>query len=111
MRDPRAISAIVGALRQVHGDEAARLMLQDGMTLEALIDALIRAPLSDRDSARLMGTALESGDFDITPDFTTCVSHLKFIYDAPGSFRVRDIVILTEQRAFSSAEIGLRLRA
>jgi len=111
MHDPRAVATIVDALRQVHGDEAARLMLQDGMTLEALIDALIRAPLSDRDSARLMRTVLESGDFDITPDFTTCVSHLKFIYDAPGSFRVRDIVILTEQRAFSSAEIGLRLRA
>jgi len=111
MHDPRAVATIVDALRQVHGDEAARLMLQDGMTLEALIDALIRAPLSDRDSARLMRTVLESGDFDITPDFTTCVSHLKFIYDAPGSFRVRDIVILTEKRAFSSAEIGLRLRA
>ena len=81
------------------------------MTLEALIDALLRAPLSDRDSARLIRTALESGDFDIAPDFTTCVGHLKFIYEAPGSFRVRDIVMLTEQRAFSSAEIGLRLRA
>jgi hypothetical protein len=111
MHDSRAVAAIVGVLRQVHGDDTARLMLQDGMTLEALIDALLRAPLSDRDSARLMGAALESGDFVITPDFTTCVSHLKFIYAAPGSFRVRDIVMLTEQGAFSSAEIGLRLRA
>ena len=110
MHDPRAVAAIVGALRQVHDDNTARLMLQDGMTLEALIDALLRAPLSDRDSARLMRAALESGDFDIAPDFTTYVCHLKFIYDAPGSFRVRDIVMLTEQRAFSSAEIGLRLR-
>jgi hypothetical protein len=111
MHDPRAVAAIVGALRQVHGDGTARLMLQDGMTLEALIDALLRAPLSDRDSARLMRAALESGDFDIAPDFTTYVWHLKFIYEAPGSFRMRDIVMLTEQRAFSSAEIGLRLRA
>jgi hypothetical protein len=111
MHDSRTVAAIVGALRQVHGDDTARLLLQDGMTLEALIDALLRAPLSDRDSARLTGAALESGDFVITPDFTTCVSHLKFIYDAPGSFRVRDIVMLTEQGAFSSAEIGLRLRA
>jgi hypothetical protein len=111
MHDPRAVAAIVGALRQVHGDDTARLMLQDGMTLEALIDALLRAPLSDRDSARLMGAALESGDFVIAPDFTTCASHLKFIYDAPGSLRVRDIVMLTEQGVFSSAEIGLRLRA
>ena len=80
-------------------------MLQDGMTLEALIDALLRAPLSDCDSARLMRTTLESGDFDIAPDFTTYVWHLKFIYEAPGSF-LRDIVMLTERRAFSSAEIA-----
>jgi hypothetical protein len=111
MHDSRAVAAIVGALRRVHGDDTARLMLQDGMTLEALIDALLRAPLSDRDSARLMAAALESGDLVITPDFTTCVSHLKFIYDAPGSVRVHDIVMLTEQGGFSSAEIGLRLRA
>jgi hypothetical protein len=111
MHDPRTVAAIIGVLRQVHGDDTARLMLQDGMTLEALIDALRRAPLSDRDSARLIGTALESGDFDVAPDFSTCVSHLKFLYEAPGSFRVRDIVMLTEQRAFSSAEIALRLRA
>ena len=110
MHDSRAVAAIVGVLRQVHGDDTARLMLQDGITVDALIDALLRAPLSDRDSARLMGAALGSGDFVITPDFTTCASHLKFIYDAPGSFRVRDIVMLTEQGAFSSAEIGLRLR-
>src|SRR5512147_118901 len=99
MHDPRTVAAIVGALRQVHGDDTARLMLQDGMTLKALIDALLRAPLGHRDSARLIGNALESGDFEVTPDFTTCVSHLKFIYEAPGSFRVRDIVMLTEQRA------------
>jgi hypothetical protein len=110
MHDPRAVAAIIGALRQVHGDDAARVMLQDGMTLEALIDALRRAPLSDRDSARLIGTALESGDFDIAPDFSTCVSHLKYLYEAPGSFRVRDIVMLTEQGSFSSADIALRLR-
>jgi hypothetical protein len=106
MRDSRAVAAIVGALRKVHGDDTARLMLQDGMTLEALIDGLLRAPLSDRASARLMGAALESGDFVITPDFTTCVSHLKFIYDAPGSFRVRDIVMLTEQGAFRALKLG-----
>jgi hypothetical protein len=71
----------------------------------------LRTGTCDRDSARLMGAALESGDFVIAPDFTTCASHLKFIYDAPGSLRVRDIVMLTEQGVFSSAEIGLRLRA
>lgn len=111
MHDPHAVAVIVGALRRVHGDETARLMLRDGMTLEALIDALLRAALSDRDTARLMRTALQSGDFDVVPDFATYLSHLKFIYDSPRSFRVRDIVMLTEQRAFASSEIELRLRA
>jgi hypothetical protein len=86
-------------------------MLRDGMTLNALIDALLRAPLGDRDAARLMTAALQSGDFDITPNFTARPSHLRYIYDTPGSFRVIDIVMLTEQRAFSSAEIRLRLRS
>lgn len=72
MRDALAVAAIVDALRLVHGDAEARSMLQDGMTLETLIDALPHAPLSDRDS---------------------------------------DIVMLTEQRAFASNEIHLRLRA
>jgi hypothetical protein len=57
MHDPRAVAAIVGALRQVHGDDTARLMPQDGMTLQALIDALLRAPLSDRDLALKSGEA------------------------------------------------------
>jgi|SRR6516164_3443263 hypothetical protein len=109
MHDPHAVAAIVDALRRAHGDAAARLMLEDGMTLEALIDALLRAPLSNRDAARLMTAALQSGDFDITPDFTTRPSHLKYIY-APRSFRVVDIVMLTEHRTFSSTEIRLRLR-
>jgi hypothetical protein len=110
MHDPVAVAAIVDALRRVHGDAAARSMLQDGMTLDALIDALLRASLSNRDTARLITTALESGDFDVTPDFTTRPSHLKFIYDPPGSLQVVDIVMLTEHHAFASNEIHLRLR-
>jgi hypothetical protein len=110
MHDPHAVARIVEALRRAHGDAATRLMLDVGMTLEALIDALLNAPLSHGDAVRLMTTALEAGDFDITPDFTTRPSHLKFVYDPPGSLRVVDIVMLTEQRAFSSAEIRLRLR-
>src|SRR5215472_1259883 len=109
MRDPRAVAEIVEALRQAYGDDAARLMLHDGMTLEALIDALLRQPLRNRDAARLMGAALQSGDFDITPDFTTGPSHVKYVYDPPGSLRVVDIVMLTEHRTFASSEIRLRL--
>jgi hypothetical protein len=109
MRDPRAVAAIVDALRHVHGDEAARLMLQDGMTLEALIDALLRAQPRNRDATRLMNAALQSGDFVITPDFTAAPSHVKYVYDPPGSLRVIDIVMLTEHRMFASSEIQLRL--
>jgi hypothetical protein len=79
------------------------------MTLETLIDALLRAPLRDRDAARLMTAALRSGDFDIMPDFTTGPSHVKYVYDPPGSLRVVDIMMLTEHRAFASSEIRLRL--
>ena len=109
MRDPSAVAAIVEALRQVHGDAAARLMLQ-GMTLEALIEALLRAPLKNRDVARLMSAALQSGDFEVAPDFTAAPSHVKYVYDPPGSLQVVDIVMLTEQRSFASKEIRLRLR-
>jgi hypothetical protein len=109
MHDPHTVAAIIGVLRQVHGDAAARLMLQDGMTLEALIDALLRAPLRNRDAARLMTAALQSGDFVITPDFTSAPSHVKYVYDPPESLRVVDIIMLTEHRAFTSSEIRLRL--
>ena len=108
MHDPSVVATIVEALRQVHGDAAARLMLQ-GMTLETLIDALLRAPLRNRDAARLMTAALQSGDFVITPDFTSAPSHVKYVYDPPESLRVVDIIMLTEHRAFASSEIRLRL--
>jgi len=110
MRDPLAVATIVDALRQANGDNHTRRLLREGMTLDTLIDALLRAPVSERDAARLMTSALESGDFEITPDFTSRPSHLKFIYDPPNSLRVVDIVMLTESRTFSSNDIWLRLR-
>ncbi|WP_128933587.1 hypothetical protein [Bradyrhizobium zhanjiangense] len=69
------------------------------MTLETLVDALRHTELSDRDAVRLLIAALESGDFDVAPDFTTRPSHLRLIYDPPASFRVVDVVMLTEKRA------------
>jgi hypothetical protein len=110
MRDPSAVATIVDALRQVHGDDLARVMLQDGMTLAVLIDALLHTQLRNHDAAKLMNTALQSGDFDITPDFTTGMSHLKYVY-AKRSFEMVDIVMLTKDRSFASTEIRLRLRA
>ena len=110
MRDPHAVSSIVGALRQVHGDDLARVMLQDGMTLAVLIDTLLHTPLSNHDAAKLMNAALQSGDFDVTPDFTHGMSHLKYVYDSRRSLQMVDIVMLTRERSFASTEIRLRLR-
>ena len=110
MRDPHAVATIVDALRESYGDDQTRLLLRDGMSAEALIGALLHAPLSERDVARLITAALESGDFEVTPDFIARPSHLKFIYDPPNSLRVVDIVMLTESRTYSSADIWLRLR-
>jgi hypothetical protein len=38
MRDPNTVAAIVNTLRQVHGDDLARVMLNDGISLAALIE-------------------------------------------------------------------------
>src|SRR5262245_36176155 len=100
MRDPHAVATIVEAMRQSHGDDHTRLLLR-GMSAEALIGALLHAQLSERDVARLITVALESGDFEVWPDFTTRPSHLKFIYDPLNSLRVVDIVMLTESETFS----------
>jgi hypothetical protein len=111
MRDPHAVAMIVGALRRVHGDDLARLMLKDGTTLAVLIDALLRAEPRNHDAARLLSFALQSGDFDVVPDFAKATSHLKYIYDSPRSLQIADVVMLTKDRCFGSAEIRLRLRA
>jgi hypothetical protein len=111
MRDPRAVATIIDALREFYGDDLARVMLQDGMTLAVLIDALLHAELSNQEASRLMNVALQSGDFDITPDFSAGMSHLKYLYDPPRSFQMVDIVMLTKDRSFASTEIRLRLRS
>ena len=110
MREPGAVATIVDALRQLYGDDLARVMLRDGMTLAVLIDALLHAQLRNHDAAKLMNSALQSGDFDITPDFTTGMSHVKYVYDLPRSLQMVDIVMLTRDRSFASTEIRLRLR-
>jgi hypothetical protein len=38
MRDPETVAGIVSALRHVHGDGVARLLLNDGLSLAALIE-------------------------------------------------------------------------
>ena len=45
MRDPNTVAAIVGVLRQVRGDDLARVTLNEGVSLAVLIDTLLRSPL------------------------------------------------------------------
>ena len=77
MHDPDTVAEIVNALRQVYGDDIARVMLNDGLSLAALIDALLRSPLKNHDAVKLITRALSSGDFIVTPDFGS-PSHLKY---------------------------------
>ena len=63
-------------LRQDHGNDLARVMLNDGLSLAALIDALLRSPLKNRDAVKLITRALRSGDFIVTPDFGSLASQI-----------------------------------
>jgi hypothetical protein len=108
MRDPNTVAGIVNALRQVHDDDLARVMLDDGFSLAILIDALLRSPLKNRDAVKLITGALSSGDFIITPDFGS-LSHLKYIYDGPKSLHVVDIAVMTLHGTVASTDIRLRL--
>ena len=109
MRDPTTVAAVVNILRQVHGDDLARVMLNDGVSLAALIDAVWRLPLKNRDAVRIVTRALGSGDFIVTPNFGPA-SHLKYLYDPPGSLRVVDICVETlDSGTIASPQIRLRL--
>ena len=108
MRDPNTVAGIVNALRQVHGDDIARVLLNDGLSLAALIDALLRSPLKNRDVVKLTTQALSSGDFIVTPDLRLA-SHLKYFYDRPKSLHVVDIAVMTLHGTVASTDIRLRL--
>ena len=108
MRDPNTVAVIVNALRQVHGDDLARVMLNDGLSLDALIDALLCSPLKNRDAVKLITRALSFGDFIVTPDIGS-PSHLKYFYDPPKSLHVVDIAVTTLNGTIASTDIRLRL--
>lgn len=109
MRDPTTVAVIVNVLRQVHGDDLARVMLNDGVSLAVLIDAVWRLPLKNRDAVKVVTRALGSGDFIVTPSFGPA-SHLKYFYDPPQSLRVVDICVETlDCGTIASPEIRLRL--
>ena len=108
MRDPNTVAAIVNVLRQVHGDDLARVMLNDGFSLAALIDALLRSPVKNRDAVKLITRPLFR-HFIVTPDFGS-VSHLKYFYDRPKSLHVVDIAVMTpDHGTVASTDIRLRL--
>ena len=109
LRNPNTVAAIIDALRHVHRDSAARLMLIQGMTMADLIDSLLRSPIKNREAVRLVRHALGSDDFLIEPEIAG-PSHIAYIYDPPGSLHVVDIAIDTPQGTLTSAEIRLRLR-
>jgi hypothetical protein len=109
MRDPNTVAGIVNALRQVYGDDIARTMLNDGLSLAVLIDTLLSSPLKNSDAVKLITRALGSGDFIVTPDFGS-VSHLKYSYEPPKSLHVVDIAVVTlDHGTLASTDIHLRL--
>jgi hypothetical protein len=110
MRDPETVAEIVNALRQVHGDGITRLLLNDGLSLAALIDALLRAPLTNSDAVRLIKRSLSSDDFIVTPDLRRSPSHLRYVYDPPKSLHVVDVNLVTlDHGTLASTDIHLRL--
>ena len=107
MKNPDAIAVIVSALRHVHGDDVARLMLIQGMSLADLLDAMFSAPLPHREAVRAITDGLD--DFVITPDLGP-IWHLKYIYgDQPGSLHVVDLEIATPDGTLASKDVWLRL--
>ncbi|UPK38104.1 hypothetical protein IVB18_13010 [Bradyrhizobium sp. 186] len=107
LKNPDAIAALVSALRLVYGDEVARTMLLEGMSLATLLDAMFSAPIAHRDAVRYVASALD--DFAVTPELGP-VWHLRYLYDdEPGSFRVLDMEIATPAGTLSSNDLWLRL--
>jgi hypothetical protein len=107
LKDP--VAAIVSILRRVHGDDAARAMLAEGMTLATLLNAAFSLPMANREGVRMIVRAVASGDFIISPGFGS-LWHLRHIYeDRRASLRVVDMEVVTPDGAIASGDIWLRL--
>ncbi|WP_456671302.1 hypothetical protein [Bradyrhizobium sp. Lot11] len=77
--------------------------------MAALIDAAFSLPMSNGNAVRMIGKALDSGDFSFTPDLGP-LWRVRYIYeDRRASMRVVDMEISTSGRTFASTEISLRL--
>ncbi|MGY3587557.1 hypothetical protein ACVIGB_003391 [Bradyrhizobium sp. USDA 4341] len=108
LRDPQAVAAIAAALRSTRGDDVARVMLTDGMTLAALIDSVLVSRIKNSDAVKLVARALASGDFIFTPELGS-LWRLKYIYACTGSLDVVDMAIATPHETITSTAIRLRL--
>lgn len=109
LRDPNNVAAIIHALRQVHGDDIARIMLTEGTTLASIIDVILRSTIENRLAAKLITASLQSGDFVVTPDITG-PSHIRYLYDPPNTLQVVDMLVILPERTLASTDIRLRLR-
>jgi len=73
LKDPNSVAAITDALRRVHGDAAARLMLVGGMTLANVITCLLRLSSSRRAaSGSLLSLEFALGDVHARPRPAPC---------------------------------------
>ncbi|ANW03095.1 hypothetical protein LMTR13_26085 [Bradyrhizobium icense] len=109
LKHPDAVAAIVTALRRVHGDNIARALLAGGVSSAALTDAALSLPIGNSDAVRMIGRALDSGDFSFTPDIGP-LWYARYIYeDRRASMRVIDMEMSTPDKTFANTEISLRL--
>lgn len=107
LKNPDAVASIVAALRHIYGDEVARLMLVEGMSLANLIEAMFSSAMAHREAVRAITDGLD--DFVISPDLGL-MWHLRYIYgDQPGSLHVVDIEIATPDGTLASKDVWLRL--
>jgi hypothetical protein len=105
IKDPDAVIAIVSALQHAHGDDTARV-LAEGVTLAAIIQAVLAGPMSNRDAVRTVARSL--ADFAISPDLGP-MWHVRYVYERPGSFNVADMEIRTPTGTVASVKVTLRL--
>ena len=85
MRDPDTVAGVVNVLRQVHGDDIARVRVNDGLSLAVLIESLLRSQLSNQQMVKLVMRALRSGDFH-------CHAGLRFSLTSQVSLRCSQLI-------------------
>ena len=86
-------------------------MLNDGLSLAALIDALLRSSAEKPRHGQTDRASAWFRRFHRHTDFGS-PSHLKYFYDRPKSLHVVDIAVVTlDHGTIASTDIRLRLMA